>query len=224
MVTINKKSGDQLITITMGSQGSNSVLEYMDAFAQQAKSLPEGTGNIYFCIAAGKNEPGSLYGKVRDRADKIMKDLPLEIQERVKILPLAFQDAKHMASLLTNSDVLISRSGGMSSMEAKATNSPDSKRQVYVHSEAKLKFPKQFPKHSYDATYETLMTGTVKWEGGNAEYLLKEIEASLGSPETVDFGLSSPTGERANVKENSLFHFAYNGRLNKNNLPVKDSH
>lgn len=217
-ITITKALDDRLITITMGSQGSNSVIEYMDQFADQLldlKDIPK--GNIYLCIAAGKSGEGSLYEKVKTHAQEIMYNLPKELKERVKILPLAFQDAKHMASLLNNSDVLISRSGGMSSMEAEATNGRNPNRKVYVHSEAKLKYPDNFPKHSYDATYEALMTGTVKWEGGNAEYLLRNIGASLGSPETVDFGFTSPEG-LPNAKENSLFHFAYDGKLEKNNL------
>ena len=217
-ITITKNPEDKLITITMGSQGSNSVIEYMDAFRDQLSNLPtDSNGNIYLCIAAGRSGEGSLYEKVKTHAAEIMKDLPDGLKDRVKILPLAFQDAKHMASLLNNSDVLISRSGGMSSMEAKATHGRNPSRQVYVHSEAKLKYPNNFPKHSYDATYEALMTGTVKWEGGNAEYLLREVGASLGSPETVDFGLGL-IGERSKVKDNSLFHFAYDKKLNKTNL------
>ena len=221
-VTITKTLDDKLITITMGSQGSNSVIEYMDQFADQfadqlldLKDIPK--GNIYLCIAAGKSGEGSLYEKVKTHAQEIMDSLPDNLKEHVKILPLAFQDAKHMASLLNNSDVLISRSGGMSSMEAEATNGRNPNRKVYVHSEAKLKYPENFPKHSYDATYEALMTGTVKWEGGNAEYLLRNIGASLGSPETLDFGFASPEG-LPNAKENSLFHFAYDGGLKEANL------
>ncbi len=217
-LTIDKSPHDKLITITMGSQGSNSVIEYMDEFKQQLlenkDKLPP-RGDIFLCIAAGKAGTGSLYEKVKSHAAEIMDEIPIELRDRVKILPLAFQDAKHMASLLNNSDVLISRSGGMSAMEAKATYGRNPKRQVYIHSEAKLKYPENFPKHSYDATYEALMTGTVKWEGGNAEYLLREVDASLASPETVDFGFS--TQIHSSVKENSLFHFAYDNKLKNEN-------
>ncbi|MGB4190992.1 MAG: hypothetical protein WBJ81_00380 [Rickettsiales bacterium] len=219
-IEIKKGKNDKLITITMGSQGSNTVLEYMDAFKEQiiaAKDLPD-DGNIYLCIPAGKSGKGSLYEKVKDHAGNIMAELPENLKKRVKILPLAFQDGKHMASLLSNSDVLVTRSGGMSAYEAKATHGRNPSRQVFVHSEAKLKYPDNFPKHSFDATYEALMTGTVKWEGGNAEYLLREIEASLGSSETINFGFSSNKEERQNPKENSLFHFAYDKKLNKDNL------
>ncbi len=218
-INITKSEGDKLITITMGSQGSNSVLEYMDSFAEQIKAHPPmGDGNIYLCIMTGNKTAaeGSLLKKSQKRAAKIMNDLPENLKRRVKILPLAFQDGEHMASLLNNSDVLITRSGGMSSMEAEATNGGNPNRQVYVHSEAKLKYPNDFPKHSYDATYESLMTGTVKWEGGNAEYLLRKIGASLGSPETVDFGFEGV--ERQSVIENSLFHLAYANELREGNL------
>ena len=216
-ISIKKGLKDKLITITMGSQGSASVLEYIDQFAEQIKSnQPSPDGNIYLCIAAGKNEPNSLYLKVKDKVTEIERDLP----ENVKILPLAFQDGKHMASLLNNSDVLITRSGGMSSMEAKATKGRNPNRRVFVHSEAKLKDPKSFPKDSYDATYEALMAGTVKWEGGNAEYLLRKIGASLGSPETINFVEAMKGNKGTDLWENSLFHLAYDGKMNKNNREI----
>ncbi len=209
-IEFEKQPDDKLITITMGSQGSNSVMEYLEEFVKQAKSIKQDhKGNIYLCIAAGKNTPGSLYQKLLAKIKEI-KGLP----ECVKILPLAFQDAQHMASLLNNSDILITRSGGMSSMEAAATNGRNLTRQVFVHSEAKLKSPDTFPKNSYDATYEALMPGTVKWEGGNAEYLLRSIGASLASPQTIDFKLES-TEKAVNVKENSLFHLAYDKKLDE---------
>lgn len=218
-ITISKGPQDKLITITMGSQGSNTVLEYMDEFAKQIRENKESIekgGSIYLCIAAGKNESNSLYQKAILHASELMESIDPSIREKVKILPLAFQDAKHMSSLLNNSDVLISRSGGMSSMEAEATHGRNPNRRVFVHSEAKLKYPELFPRHSFDATYEALMRGTVKWEGGNAEYLLRKIEASLGSPELIDFGFSSeaPTSSKQ-IKENSLFHFAYDGKLGR---------
>lgn len=214
-VEIKKSPNDKLITITMGSQGSNTVLEYMDSFKEQLlHNPPAGKGDIYLCIAAGKSGSGSLYEKVKSHAAAIMDELPPEVRSRVKILPLAFQDGKHMASLLNNSDVLITRSGGMSAMEAVQTHGRNPNRQVFVHSEAKLKYPDNFPKHSFDATYEALMQGTVKWEGGNAEYLLREIGASLGSPELIDFGFANQD-KSENIKENSLFHFAYDKKLNE---------
>jgi hypothetical protein len=216
---IEKKPNDKLITITMGSQGSNSVIEYMDEFARQIKANKDNIiagGNINLCIAAGKNEPNSLYERVALHAEEIMQKIDPSIRDKIKILPLAFQDAKHMSSLLNNSDVLVSRSGGMSSMEAEATHGRNPNRKVFVHSEAKLKFPDNFPRHSYDATYEALMKGTVKWEGGNAEYLLRKIKASLGSPEVIDFGLSNTLAVKEEV--NSLFHLAYEDGLKDKNI------
>lgn len=227
-ISIDKKPGDKLITITMGSQGSNTVIEYMEEFSRQIRENQENIknkdGNIFLCIAAGKNEPNSLYQKSILRAKELMKDLDPEISSKVKILPLAFQDAEHMSSLLNNSDVLITRSGGMSSMEAEATHGRNPNRQVFVHSEAKLKYPDLFPRHSFDATYEALMRGTVKWEGGNAEYLLRNINASLGSPELIDFGFANQDKSSPGfIKENSLFHFAFDNKLNSNNLAKIES-
>lgn len=209
-IEITKEPNDKLITITMGSQGSSTILAYVDKFIEQANKAGKVEGNVYLCIAAGKNEGASLYEMVRKHIEG--KQLPANF----KILPLAFQDGKHMASLLQNSDILVTRSGGMSSIEAKYTQKIAKKRVVYVHSEQRIEDSSSFPSHCYDAVYERLLPGTVRWEGGNAEYLMKAISASLGSPDSVNFGFSGEVSISANSE--SLFHYAFAKKLNKDNL------
>lgn len=213
--SVTKGPNDKLATITMGSQGSSTVLEYIDQFVEQAKNY-KGNGNLYLAILAGKNEGDkSLYAQARAHIQSLQNQG--KIPKNTKILPLAFQDGKHMASLLYNSDVLVTRSGGMSSIEAKYTGREDinPNRQVYVHSE-EVTSPDTFPKHNYDAVYEGLISGTVKWEGGNAEYLMKNIKASLGSPTTIDFGLSEKSQNKKKLQ--SLFSLAYEDCLKKEHI------
>jgi len=218
--TIDKGPNDKLVTITMGSQGSSTVLSYIDKFIDDAVASPPKNGKVYLCVAAGKNEgDNSLYAQVRKRIEERRVELEKsgkKIPDSVAILPLAFQDGKHMASLLQNSDVLITRSGGMSSIEAKYTQIRNPNRRVYVHSEEIIPNLSTFPSNNYDAIYEGLLSGTVRWEGGNAEYLMKHIKASLGSPETVNFGFGEQAQGTDQVK--SLFHMAYDKHLDINHL------
>lgn len=213
--TIDKGPNDKLVTITMGSQGSSTVLSYIDKFIDDAVASPPENGKVYLCVAAGKNEgDNSLHAQVKKRIEKRRVELEKsgkKIPDSVAILPLAFQDGKHMASLLQNSDVLITRSGGMSSIEAKYTQIKNPNRRVYVHSEEIIPNLSTFPSNNYDAIYKELLSGTVRWEGGNAEYLMKHIKASLGSPETVNFGFGEQAQGIDQVK--SLFHMAYDRHL-----------
>ena len=153
--SIDKGPNDKLVTITMGSQGSATVLSYVDKFIDDAVANPPKDGNVYLCVAAGKNEGDkSLYAQVIKRIEERKEELEKagkKIPDSVTILPLAFQDGKHMASLLQNSDVLITRSGGMSSIEAKYTQAKNPNRRVYVHSEERIDTPSTFPSHNYDA-------------------------------------------------------------------------
>ncbi|MBN8827331.1 MAG: ankyrin repeat domain-containing protein [Sphingobacteriia bacterium] len=216
--TITKGEKDRLTTITLGSQGSSTILKYVDSFIDQALKANYQDGNVYLCVAAGKNEGNnSLYAMVRNHIQQRLEDLEKQgkrLPDNVKIIPLAFQDGKHMASLHHNSDVLITRSGGMSSIEAEYTQAKNSKRKVFVHSEEVVKIPETFPNHNYDAVYESLLSGALRWEGGNAEYLMKNIGASLVSPEVINFGLEAEIQQN---HLNSLFHMAYNDELGYQN-------
>ncbi len=221
--TIQKGAKDKLITITMGSQVSKTILEYIDKFIDDASKLTDAElqGNVYFCLVGLKNpdKPGpgevNFYKQVNEHIAKRIKEVEAagkSIPSKVKILPLGFQDGKQMASLLQTSDMLVTRSGGMSSIEAEYTQRKNPKRRTYVHSEMQVSNPATFPLHNYDAVYEGLIAGTVKWEGGNAEYLMaqKHVKASLCSPTAIDFDIANRNKE---VPVTSLFHMAYDKDL-----------
>jgi len=223
--TIKKGEKDKLITITMGSQVSKTILEYIDKFIEDASKLTDAElqGNVYFCLVGLKNPdkvgPGEVnfYKQVNDHIAKRIKEREAagkSIPTKVKILPLGFQDGKQMASLLQTSDMLVTRSGGMSSIEAKYTQIKNPNRRTYVHSEMQVSNPATFPSHNYDAVYEGLIAGTVKWEGGNAEYLMANIKASLCSPTAIDFDIAN---KNKAVEVTSLFHMAYEKGLKKDN-------
>lgn len=220
---IAKKPEDKLITITMGSQVSKTVLDYVDKFIDDAVSLEkEPEGNIYLCLVGLKNESREggtkFYAAVRDHIDNRLKELESQgktLSPKIKILPLGFQDGKHMASLLQTSDVLVTRSGGISSIEAKYTQEKNPTRQVYVHSEEEISSSELFPNNP-DSRYETLLSGALHWEAGNGEFLMKNIGASFVSPDTINFNLA---GEKTLERPLSLFEMAYNTYSDKTDRP-----
>ncbi|MCH9757464.1 MAG: hypothetical protein K0U37_09790 [Gammaproteobacteria bacterium] len=192
---LKRQPGDNITTLTLGSQSSVAVLDYIDAFIEQvlAADIPADQRTLLF-ITTSKNDGSfdTMYAKARLHLEKRMTELKasgIEWPEAAAVIPLAFQDGESMASLFKNSDTLITRSGGISSMEAEQTQKFVTARKVYIHSEATPDMPDIFPREHFDACYDTLLKGTVRWEGGNAQYLMKSIDASLTSPDTILFNL-----------------------------------
>jgi hypothetical protein len=212
----DKQTTDTLITLTLGSQSSVAVLDYIDTFIKQVITSgikpPE---RAMLCITTSKNDgsQNTMYAKARLHLDKRLRELEasgIEWPESASVIPLAFQDAKSMASLFKQSDVLIARAGGISSMEAEETYGVNPNRKVYIHTEAAPQNPTIFPSANFDAAYNSLLEGTVHWEGGNAQYLMKNIDASLASAETISFGLNKQPHASY---QHSLLRLATNNQL-----------
>ena len=219
---ISKKEQDKFFTISLGSQGSITILRYIDTFIDQvlhADIHPE--SRVMLFIASGKNDGTSstLYAMIRRHLEKRKADLEavgIKWPDAAKIIPLSFQDDISMSSLFQNSDVLITRTGGMSSIEANETQALNPTRKVFLHSEAAPKHPEAFPRDQFDACYKCLMPGTVRWEGGNAQYLMQSIDACLASPETVLFNIDG----RAHIPtfKQSIVQMAGAGELNQSHF------
>lgn len=215
---IDKQADDKFFTITLGSQGSITILRYIDAFIDEVlhTDIPARSRMILF-VAAGKNDGTSntMYAMVRRHLEQRKADLNvvgIKWPESAKILPLSFQDDLCMASLFQNSDVLITRTGGMSSIESHETQALNPTRKVLLHSEAAPTHSESFPKNQFDACYQCLMPGTVRWEGGNAQYLMQRIDACLTSPETVLFNIDHQA--KFPTYQGSLVELAANGQFN----------
>ncbi len=216
---VKKQEHDKFFTISLGSQSSVTILRYIDAFIEQVTTSEiKSSQRIMFFVAAGKNDGTSntMYAMARMHLEKRMAELQIagiKWPDSAKIIPLSFQDDKSMASLFQNSDVLITRTGGMSSIEANETQKFNKQRKVYLHSEATPVFPDVFPKHHFDACYNALLPGTVRWEGGNAQYLMQSIDACLTSPATVKFNINNDVSVPR--FHGSLVHMASQGTLEK---------
>jgi hypothetical protein len=224
--SFKKQPDDTVITLTLGSQGSLALLDYIDTFINQVlSSPPQQSGRTLLFIAAGKNDGSlnTLYAKTQAHLKQRMQALKtsgITWPEHAEILPLGFQNADHMASLFKHSDILISRSGGISSMEIEETNGVNPNRKVYIHTEAAPPQPHIFPNTSTDACYDALIEGTVPWEGGNAEYLIKKIDASLTSAKTIQFNLNPK--EKLPIHTKSLLKLVAEDKLSKQALLTID--
>ena len=219
---LTKGPDDTFSLIVLGSQSSATILRYVDTFIDQAvvnDFKPEQRRMLF--VAAGKNDGSSntMYAMLRAHIEKRMVDLAssgIVWPENAKIVPLAFQDDKGMASLFQNVDELVIRTGGMSSIEANETQSYNPLRKVYVHSEASPELSDVFPRDNFDACYELLLEGTVCWEGGNAEYLMQSIGACLTSPDTIMFDMNGETLKP--VYRGSLIQMSFEGDLDQANI------
>lgn len=189
---IEKTNNDFVITICLGSQSSSSIIQYIDTFIDQvlAGKLPKDK-NIRLFIAAGKNtgHNDTIYAKARlhlKKREAELKAAKTPLPESAKIIILSFQDSKSISSLFQNSDILITKTGGMSSAEVDKTKSDA--RQVYINSEEEITIPDIFPVSHFDAIYHALLSGTVLWEGGNAQYLMtNHRQAALTCPSAISF-------------------------------------
>ncbi len=219
---IQKTEHDRFYTITLGSQSSSTILGYVDAFIEQVlDSDIKPPQRAMFFVTAGKND-GTLdttYALARGHLEKRMLELHIagiKWPESAKIVPLSFQDEKSMASLFHNSDALITRTGGISSIEADRTQHFNPTRKVYLHSEAFPSIAGVFPKEHFDACYKTLLPGTVRWEGGNAQYLMKSIDACLTSPDALQFNIKND--KTIPSFKDSLVGMISNSVFNKDNM------
>lgn len=221
-LSFEKQPKDKVVTLTLGSQSSVAIFDYIDAFIEETLAANlEPHARQFLFITTSKNDGSAqtMYAKARAHLAKRMAELEaahITWPDSAQVIPLAFQDAKSMASLFQNSDVLVARSGGISSMEIEATQALAPNRRVYIHSEAAPKKPTLFPRTNPDACYDTLLPGTVRWEGGNAQYLIHNCGAALTCPSTVLFGLDG--AQHTTRYQDSILGLANQGLLNTTHL------
>ncbi len=219
---ITKQANDKFAMIVLGSQSSSSILRYVDQYIEQViRSKLDDKGRQMLFIAAGKNDGSTetVYAKLREHLDRKREELNMagiSWPKTAKIIPLSFQDEKAMASMFQNVDQLIIRTGGATSIEAEVTQELNPKRRVYIHSEASVDMPELFPKEHFDACYDSLLKGTIRWEGGNGQYLMQDIDACLTSPETILFDLEGQS-KKLTFKE-SLVELTYKNKLNRKHM------
>lgn len=217
---IIKNNNDKFYTITLGSQSSTTILRYIDRFIDEVIKYPiQDNNKIILFITAGKNDGSfnTTYALTRRYLEtKITELQALNIPwpKCAKIIPLSFQNDKCMASLFQNSDLVITRSGGMSSIEIFKTSIFNSKRKVLIHSEEIIN-PETINIFNFDICYQELLPGTISWEAGNAQYLIYNVQACLTSPECIVFNIQGNT--KTQTYQNSLLYLATTGKLNTEN-------
>lgn len=204
------KEKDVVNFLTLGSQGSEAMFDYIDKFLEQSIDNTH-DGQVLLFITTSKNESTKdqqcMYHKALDHLNKRIKEYEergTKIPQNAKVVPLAFQDQENMASLMQNASNLIVRTGGMTAMQSKESRKND-KRQVTVHCEVTVPSIESFPVDNPDARREMFQKGLVKWEKGNADKLILEANGSLGGPQTINFGF----GGAAAQAPASLFKAAY---------------
>ncbi len=133
---------EKIATIMLGSQGGDDPGQYIPGLLQN------GMDKIF--IFGGGNE---------DIAKKI-RELPCYPENAGRIVLLDKQDDPFIAEVMTRSNVLIIRSGGLSVMEQMAMN----------HNEEQVILI-----HHADAETEELQSG-IAWEDCNAEEMIKSLD------------------------------------------------
>ena len=208
-MTIDHKK-DVVNFLTLGSQGSEAMFDYIDTFLEQSINNKH-DGKVFLFITTSKNESTAaqkcMYHKALDHLASRIEEYEakgIQIPENAKVIPLAFQDQENMASLMQNARNLIVRTGGMTAMQARESKKDDT-RQVIVHCETHIPSIESFPVDNPDAKRELLQSGLVQWEKGNADRLILEANGSLGGPQTINFGFGN---EQAGGPA-SLFKAAY---------------
>lgn len=133
------------ISIMLGSQGGEIILQYIIQLIKYLNSKKYLFLVIIFC---GHNK--SLYKQIRG----LIKSLKLT--KNIRIIPFKNQEALAIAEILERSDILISKTGGLTCFEILVINNQNANKEFLLHSEKNQ--------------------GMIIWEEGNAEYLIQYLK------------------------------------------------
>jgi UDP-N-acetylglucosamine:LPS N-acetylglucosamine transferase len=159
---INKN--EYVITILLGSQPAfDAIKNYINVLIKTVQEFNFEKKISLFVFSAELKD--NLFDKILNDISKT-KNYP----KNITIVPFSFQKEDVIAKLFFRSDMTITRSGGQTAIELmKVSNA-----KKFVHSEAKLK--------NDDFTKLDLLKGIPVWEAGNAEYMMKKMDAKLITP------------------------------------------
>ncbi len=181
---------------------------YQQDIASHLKPVPP--PRIFFFLYAGAPETikaGSLQKNVLLREiSENLQDLP----ENLNVVAFTYQNDTELAPLMARADLTITRSGGLTSMELLHLNNKE-RRTTLIHTEdgdatqkktfttrrrgmlhkilqrvgwARTKNHNEKGGDVFANEYEQYLSDYyfIGWEGGNATYLIKEIEAKIVQP------------------------------------------
>ena len=161
-LTLNCQNKSKIITIMLGSQPHTKVFEkYLDGFINSCKKKPHISYFIF--ILGNPSSPGFEDFRISllylDSRPKNFHPIILSIQEQ-----------KTVAHLLKYSDLTITRSGGLTSMELLKVEQKNARIHTNFLKEGKPSLKRMPP-----------------WEIGNAEVLIEKIGAKMIHPDLIEF-------------------------------------
>ncbi|RUQ84946.1 hypothetical protein [Legionella septentrionalis] len=141
--TVNIKPHEQIASIMLGSQAGNDTYEYIETL------LVNGMDKVF------------IFGGLSNRflKGKIEKLIERHCEYKDRIISLGNQGDEQIASLMTRSNMVIIRGGGLSTMEQLAMNH-NKEQTVLIH-------------HANSAAKE--LTSGIPWEDANVRFLLDEL-------------------------------------------------
>lgn len=172
IVNIPIDDKDFIGIFTLGSQASKKTKEYANTLIEnmQAYSKNNPDRKFYFFFACGEHKEKAI--DLFKQIHELNKKIPKSLKEKFHIIPIGFQDDEELAPLIHRADIGIYSSGGITCMEVLTT----AKGRVLLHSDIHLK------NQNFDNLNAKLLEGIALWEKGNAQYLIKEKNATMTAP------------------------------------------
>ncbi len=139
------KKEDKLAFLMLGSMPTTeAVLDWVHTFAEESKRCANEQRQHYFFLYCGKpssdQEPNVLLPQINDALEKLKN--AGKLAPNFTLVPFSYQSDDVIAFLMARSDMSITRSGGITSMQLLELDKADlpkrEGKQILIHSEAQL--------------------------------------------------------------------------------------
>lgn len=165
-LTLGIHKDDFVMSIMLGSQGGHALFSYVEQAIELAKENPSDKEKYLF-VFCGKDP------KIYKEIQKIIQNTP-NLPPNLHIMPLKAQTDEEIAPIFSRSNVLITRTGGLATMEVMAAAQGKKNQRIFVHSPAK-DMPLDIQAQDTIKQEEYLIEKIPMWEGGNASYLIRKV-------------------------------------------------
>jgi effector protein SdbA len=164
---------ENIASIMLGSQAGNDSYEYIES------CLQNGCDKVF--IFGGKNNR-ELYDKIQNLIDSDRK------RYAGKIIPLGNQSDRPIAALMSRSNTVIIRGGGLSVMEQMAMNHSCA-QSIFIH---------------HGNTKEKELTSGISWEDHNVEKLITFLKGKNVHSQKTSPSLAREDLSRVNTKRKAI--------------------
>ncbi len=170
---------DNVFTLMLGSQpAEKATLKYVENFIKISRQTSSVKQNLLFVFCGNhQTRANSLLRRIHNLVDAT-KNYP----KTLTIIPIPFQDDRVIAPLFSRSNATFTRSGGLTSLELAAI----AQGQIWIHAELNGNIRRFRNRHS-----ESMITGMLSWEQGNAFYLQCIKGAKIISPDSLSQSLKT---------------------------------